>query len=203
MKAQRLILADDHPIVVDGLSTLFAAQGVQVVAVARDADEAERLALQTPADLLLLDVALPKRSGIRVLESLRRGGCTLPVLFYTMVPVAQYTAYMRRAGAQGVVSKAADAPALLQAVDTVLAGGTAFPAANDDGAGNARGRAGKATTLSPREAEVMQGLLDGHSLVAIAAELGISVPTATTYRRRVLDKLGVASNAELIRLMVV
>lgn len=197
----RLIVADDHPIVREGLRGLVARhEGLEVVAEAADGATAEALARSVPAELLVLDVAMPQRNGIQALEALRRDGIGLPVLFYTMVPVPQYAAYLRRAGAQGIVGKDEDETSLVRAIRTVLAGDTAFPPGlMARRTRNAQG--GLAAGLSAREGQVLQGLLEGRPLVAIAAELGIGVPSVSTYRRRVLDKFGVTNNAELIRVM--
>lgn len=195
----RLIIADDHAVLRQGLRDLVAGTpDLQVVAEASDGPEAERLARTRPADLLLLDVALPLRRGLQVLESLRRDGVTLPVLVFSMYPAEPYAEHARRAGAQGFVSKDADSPELLRAIRRVLAGGTSFPvrrrAAPLNGSGDPFAR------LSARELEVMNGLLGGSSLLQIAAGAGITPKSVTTYRRRLLDKLGVRSNAELATL---
>jgi DNA-binding NarL/FixJ family response regulator len=195
----RLIIADDHAVLRQGLRDLVAGTpDLQVVAEASDGPEAERLARTRPADLLLLDVALPLRRGLQVLESLRRDGVTLPVLVFSMYPAEPYAEHARRAGAQGFVSKDADSPELLRAIRRVLAGGTSFPArrraAPPNGSGDPFAR------LSARELEVMNGLLGGSSLLQIAAGAGITPKSVTTYRRRLLDKLGVRSNAELATL---
>lgn len=196
----RLLIVDDHPVVRNGLRALLQADaGLQVVGEATDGVEAEALARRQAAELMLLDVQLPRRSGIEVLQSLRRDGIALPVLFYSMVPVPQYAAFLRRAGAQGILGKDASDPQVLQAVHSVLAGGQVFP-------GPARRpqpavkRAVAAQALSPREAQVLEGLVAGRTLVEIAAALGIGVPSVSTYRRRILDKLDCASNADLIRI---
>lgn len=197
----RLIVIDDHPIVRQGLRAIVAADtGLQVVAEAADGVAAEALARETAAELMVLDVQLPRRSGIEVLQALRRDGISLPVLFYTMVPVAQYAAFLRRAGAQGIVGKDSDEPQVLQALRDVLAGGRVFPG-HARAPRDAAARAAAVRALSPREAQVLQGLLQGRSLVEIAAEMGVGAPSVSTYRRRVLDKLDCSSNAELIRVM--
>lgn len=195
MKA-RLILADDHQVVRQGLRAMIArCPDLEVVAEAVDGLEAERLARCVPADLLVLDIALPSRRGIQVLESLRADGIALPILFFSMYPASQYVDYARRAGAQGFVGKDANTTELLHAVRAVLRGRLHFP--------RPATRSGPAPEgdglqrLSRRELEVMQGLVAGTSIVDIAQALGITTQTVTTYRRRLLEKLGIASNAEL------
>lgn len=192
----RVIIADDHAVLRQGLRDLLSGTpDLEVVAEASDGAAAERLARTRPADLLLLDVALPGRRGLQVLESLRRDGIALPVLVFSMYPAAPYAEHARRAGAQGYVAKDADSPELLRAIRRVLAGGSSFPGRR--GTGSRNGSGDPFTQLSARETEVMTGLLAGSSLLQIAAAAGITPKTVTTYRRRLLDKLGVRSNAEL------
>jgi DNA-binding NarL/FixJ family response regulator len=118
-----------------------------------------------------------------------------------MYPPSQYVPYVRRAGAQGFVGKEADEKSLLGAIRRILRGQTSFP---DLPPGQSRGASRSippVAGLSTRENAVLRGLLLGTPLVEIAEELGISPQSVTTYRRRILDKLEVDSNAELIRLM--
>jgi len=118
-----------------------------------------------------------------------------------MYPANQYVAYARRAGAQGFVGKEAEEKTVRSAIRRVLAGGTSFPALVSGSARPAIASGNPATALSLRENEVLQCLLRGTPLVDIAAELEVSAQSVSTYRRRLLDKLGVGNNAELIRLM--
>ena len=195
----RVIIADDHAVLRQGLRDLLSGTSdLEVVAEASDGVAAERLARIRPADLLLLDVALPERRGLQVLESLRRDGIALPVIVFSMYPAVPYAEHARRAGAQGYVAKDADSSELLRAIRRVLAGGTSFPGRR--GAGPRHGSGDPFAHLSAREVEVMSGLLAGSSLLQIAAAAGITPKTVTTYRRRLLDKLGVRSNAELAAL---
>ena len=201
MKA-RLIVADDHQIVREGLRKLVEpSPDLEVVAEAANGLEAERLAREGRAELLLLDVALPGRRGVQVLQSLRASGVGLPVLFFSMYPPEQYAGVVRRAGAQGYVPKSADAGEVLRAARRVIAGGMAFP----ERAAAPRPKRGPRdpfATLSRREAEVLQGLIAGTRLDRIAKDLGIDAKSVSTYRRRLLDKLDAKSNAELIALAI-
>lgn len=200
MKA-RLIIADDHPMVCQGLCEIInRTPDLAVVATAQNGVDAERLARQLAAELLIVDIAMPGRSGVKVLEALRADGLSLPLLFFSMHPASQYVACLQRLGAQGFVGKEADAPSLLRAIRQIVAGGTSFPAPPPAGAGQ-REQHAAAAGLSVREMDVLKHLLNGTPLVAIAALLGISAQSVTTYRRRILDKLEVRNNAELIMLM--
>jgi two-component system, NarL family, invasion response regulator UvrY len=195
----RLIIADDHQIVRQGLRDLFSrTTDLEIVGETGDGLEAEHLARTLAADLLVLDVAMPGRRGVQVLESLRADGVMLPVLFFSMYPPDQYIDYVRRAGAQGFVGKGADTGDLLRAVRQIRSGGTCFPDRR-----SARERMTDEAPfewLSRRESDVLRGLVAGVSLIDIAANLGLNPRTVTTYRRRLLEKLGVTSNAELVAL---
>lgn len=195
MKSARLIIADDHEVVRQGLRKLIdATPGLSVVAEAADGVEAERLAREVAADLLILDIALPKRRGAHVLESLRASGSRLPVLLFSMHPASQYVDFARNHGAQGFINKGEESKALLRAIQRILEGGTAFPRIRNH---NQPPEKSLFALLSRRETEVMRGLVRGESLAAIAGQLGVGAKSISTYRRRLLDKLGVASNAEL------
>ncbi len=199
MKA-RLIVADDHEVVRQGLRELISrTPDLEVVAEAADGAEADKLARTVPADLLVLDIALPGLRGTKALEALRADGVTLPILLFSMYPASQYLDYARRAGAQGFVDKSESSADLLRAIRTIVSGQDAFPSHSSDPSvrdvtGDPFGH------LSRRESEVMHGLLRGDSLQQIADGLGIGVKSVATYRRRVLDKVGVDSNAELAAL---
>ncbi|UCV21764.1 response regulator [Ferribacterium limneticum] len=201
MKA-RVIIADDHQVVRQGVREILSrTPDLEVAGEAVDGAEADALARAGRADLLILDIALPIRRGIQVLESLRADGIKLPVLFFSMYSASQYVDYARQAGAQGFVGKDADEADLLRAIRRILAGGTCFPArlraAPDSAAGDDPFK-----SLSRREFEVMQALAGGTSILEIAARLGVSPQSVTTYRRRLLEKLEVRSNAELVALAI-
>jgi DNA-binding NarL/FixJ family response regulator len=123
------------------------------------------------------------------------------VLFFSMYSANQYVEYAKQAGAQGFVGKDADEADLLRAIRRIVAGGTSFPAPNRATPEAASG-GDPFKSLSRREFEVMQALAGGTSILEIAAKLGISTQSVTTYRRRLLEKLGVRSNAELVTLAI-
>jgi RNA polymerase sigma factor (sigma-70 family) len=203
---QRIIIADDHLVVRQGLRDILGLRAdLEVVAEAADGVMAEQLVRSTLAELLILDIGLPLRRGMPLLERLRADGYALPVLFFSMYPAAQYAAAARKAGAQGFVGKEASAEELLEAVYRVLAGGTSFPPSAE-----AQGQQGSFNVnvndvfaaLSPRERQVLQCLLAGTSLQELSLVLGLSNKTVSTYRSRLLNKLGAHSNAELVALAI-
>lgn len=198
----RVILADDHQVVRQGLREILSRTAdLEVAGEAIDGVQADALARAGQADLLILDIALPVRRGIQVFESLRADGIKMPVLFFSMYSASQYVHYAKQAGAQGFVGKDADEADLLRAIRRILAGGTSFPARNQ-AAPDAVSDNDPFKSLSRREFEVMQALASGTSILEIAAQLGVSTQSVTTYRRRLLEKLGVRSNAELVSLAI-
>jgi two-component system invasion response regulator UvrY len=197
MSPSRLIIADDHQVVRQGLRAIIEqTTDMMVIAEATDGAEAERLARELAAELLILDISLPAKRGLQVLESLRASGIQLPVLFFSMHPASQYLTYARRHGAQGFVGKDANSGQLLRAIRRIVRGGTHFPPSGDSGPATHA----PFKTLSRREAEVCRGLVRGEPLATIAERLGVGAKSVSTYRRRILDKLGLNSNADLIAL---
>ncbi len=204
-RATRIIIADDHPIVRRGLRQIIeASPELQVVAEAGTAEEALTAAEQHPCDVVVLDLSLPGADGLSVLKALRLRLPQVPVLILSMAPEEQFGARTIRAGAAGFISKRVTAEHLIDAIRRVVAGGLYVSATT--GQALARDlllpppRAGAgAFRLSDREIDVLRLLASGRSGEDIAAHLGISGKTVSTYRKRLLTKLGVDSTAALIR----
>jgi DNA-binding NarL/FixJ family response regulator len=191
----RLIIADDHQVVRQGLRDMVRHRSdLEIVAEAWDGAMAEDVARATMAELLILDIGLPVRRGLAVLERLRGNGFLTPVIFFSLYPAAQYAGPAKKAGAQGFVGKEASADEVLRAIDAVLAGGTSFPLRPELAGGD------PFKTLSAREEQVLSGLLAGTSLQDLSETMGLSNKTLSTYRARLLAKLDVTSNAELVAL---
>lgn len=194
MQPKRILVVDDHHVVRLGLRNLIdCSDDLKVVGELAHGDEVEKVVAKTPADLLILDIAMPDKSGIQVLQTLRRNGHTLPILIFSMHPSAQYADFVRRHGAQGFIDKGEEGAEMLRAIRQIVAGETYFP----NLPGDEQRTGGPFATLSRRESEVLNGILRGDSLQSIAAALSIGPKSVSTYRRRLLDKLGVESNAEL------
>lgn len=199
MSRAQIIIAEDHQVVRDGLRDIIQrTPDLQVLAEAGNGAMADHLARTLPADLLLMDIAMPVRRGMEVLETLRKDGYTLPVVFFTMYSEAQFGDYARLAGAQGFVGKDADTPYLLKVIRSVLAGGSGFAARPH----RSRPTGDPFAQLSQREMQVVQGLLQGHSLMAIAERMQVGNKTVSTYRSRLLTKLDLHSNAQLVALAI-
>jgi DNA-binding NarL/FixJ family response regulator len=195
----RILLVDDHPLFRSAVRGLLDSDaGLKVVGEAGTAAQALQALRLTRPSLALLDVSLPDQSGVELLPRLRAIRPQLPVLFVSAHPVSGFALPLLRAGAQGYISKQAAPAELLRAVLCVAAGERYLSAecrtllCRTDAA-----PAAPHSLLSQRELQVFVRIARGLPPSATAAELKLSVKTIGTYRSRILDKLGLASNAEM------
>jgi two-component system invasion response regulator UvrY len=198
-----IIVCDDHPIVREGLARIMGAEAdVQSV---HEADCAQRLldiVRDGPCDLVVLDVGLPGRGGLDVLRQLRQERPRLPVLMLSVHAADQYAVRALRAGASGYLTKDLAPEELIKAIRTVTRGHKYLTAdvaerlARDLHQPSDRPRH---DVLSEREFEVFVLIAAGRTVKEIAGELCLSDKTISTYRARILDKLDLKSNAEIVR----
>lgn len=200
---QKILIADDHAVVRGGIRK-FLESTKQVEIVEEAATGAETLALVRKSDwsVVLLDISLPDLDGLEVLKRIKRERPALPVLIFSMYPEDDFALPAFDAGASGYLSKSSPPAQILLAIQTV-AGGASYvsPALTERLlAGNmSAGKRQLHEALSRREMEVLLMLSKGIPLTKIGQQLFLSVKTVSTYRSRVLEKLGVTSNAELTR----
>ena len=195
------MLCDDHALIRRGIrDTLDDAGGIKVVGEAGDYGALRTLLRSTPCDVLVLDINLPGRSGLDVLQVLKDEGSTLRTLVVSMYPEEQYALRALRAGAYGYVNKAGDSEDIVAAVRTVarnrkhvtpeiarmLVENLITPESV-----NAHDK------LSDRELQTLKMIASGMKLSDIAQSLGLSPKTVSVYRARVLEKLALKNNAEL------
>lgn len=196
----RILIGDDHRIVREGVKQILSDDpGLQVVAeAATGPDVLEQVQLMADRlDLVLLDIALPGRDGLDVLQQLRTAHPRLPVLMLSTYPERQYAARCIKLGAAGYLNKSADPDVMLAAVRKAAAGGVfVTPAAAEALAGAVAGRGG-AEALSHREHQVFRLLIQGRSVSEIGAQLGLAPNTVSTYRARILEKTGTKNDVEL------
>jgi two-component system invasion response regulator UvrY len=198
----RVILADDHGVVREGIKRLLEERnGITVVAEAGSGAELLAELRRTPTDVIVLDIAMP---GPGIVETLRQVKALQPrarALVLTAHPESDYAVRVLRAGAAGYLTKDRSLDQLLEAIRRVYRGGMyVSPALGEALAARLGGeREEPHGTLSDREFEVLKGLAGGDTLKAIAARMTVSPKTITTYRARILQKLGLRSNAELVR----
>lgn len=200
----RLLVADDHRLLREGLTGLLAAEDdFAVVAEAGDGLEAVRLASEHKPDVAIVDVTMPGLSGIEAARAIRRDNPETKVLALSMHTENRFVTEMFRAGATGYVLKMADFEELAEAVRRVADGGSYVSA---DMAGEVvRNLAGLVPDaadpggLSEREREVLQLLAAGKSAKECARILHVSVKTIDSHRRQIMQKLNLGSMAELIK----
>ena len=207
-----VILCDDHALIRRGIrDTLCDASDIRVVGEASDYGELrslmrtlqpERSAVgrQGPADVLVLDINLPGRSGLDALHALKDEGPGMRVLVVSMYPEDQYALRALRAGAYGYVNKAGDPQTIVQAVRTVAQGRkyvTPEIAQMLVESLNAPAAENLHQILSDRELQTLVMIASGKRLADIAEQLALSPKTVSVYRARVLEKLQLANNSEL------
>ena len=201
--AIRIFIADDHPIVRQGLRRMVEAD--PGLAISGEAGDAAALlgALETTAtDLVLLDVSMPGSPFLDTLHTLRERHPSIRVLVLSVHPEDQWAVRAIKAGASGYLTKDHSPEQLLEAVRRVYRGGKyVSPTLAEQLATHldAAGQRAPHELLSDREFEVMRRLGSGLTVSQIASELAISAKTVSTYRARILEKMAVASNADLVR----
>lgn len=205
MDPVRILLVDDHGVVRSGLRHLLSVQaGFTVVGEASSGLEAVDLARSLKPDLVVLDLSMPGMSGLDALQRMRDEVPWVKVLVLTMHDDPEFVRQALSSGAVGYVLKAAADSELITAVRTVSAGGTyVYPtlAARLVVRGQAPSQAegDSARALTPRETQVLQLLALGYTNQEMAQELRLGVRTVETFRRRILEKLGLHTRAELVR----
>ena len=194
----RVLLADDHKIVRDGLKRILAATtDVQVSGEAAGGDEALALVKAQDFDVAMLDMSMPGLSGLDLIKRLRIEKPKLRILVLSMHGEHQYAARVLKAGAAGYLNKDSAAELLLSAIRKIAAGGMHIPEAAAAGLISADKPAHE--LLSDREFEVLRLLVEGLGPTDIAERLHLSVKTVSTHKTRILEKLNLGSTAELVR----
>jgi len=197
----RILIADDHAIVRAGLKAFVAAEiDMEVTAEAGTGAETVELVRAGAFDVVLLDIAMPDRNGVDTLKTLKALRPELPVLILSGFAEQQYALNLLRAGAAGYLNKEAAPAQLVGAIRTVVQGRKyVSPQLAEVLADGVTGDAERPlhTRLSQREFQIFCKLAAGAAVSQIAAELFLSVKTVSTYRSRILEKMGVASNADL------
>lgn len=198
----KVLVVDDHPVVRKGLIQILEGEtGIALVGEASEAREMMRLALGGDWDAVVLDINLPDRSGLEALRDLKAARPDLPVLVLSMYPEEQYALRVLKAGASGYLTKESVVDELVNAVRKVACGGryvspTLAERLAEEVASPSEGPPHKA--LSDREFQVMLMVAAGKKVKEIAAELGLSVKTVSTYRSRLMQKMGFRSDAQLV-----
>ena len=210
----KILIGDDHRIVREGLKQVLAdAPEIEVVAEAETGpailQRVAELGGTDGLDAVLLDIALPDRDGMDVLQALKKAWPRLPVLMLSTYPEKQYAVRCIKLGAAGYLNKSANPDDMIAAVRKVAAGGryvsaltaealaTVVGNSANKGAGGMRDGGGGAESLSHREHQVFRLLTAGKSVGEIGAQLGLASNTVSTYRLRILEKTGTKNDVEL------
>ncbi len=197
----RILIADDHAIVRAGLKEFIADQpDMEVAAEASSGAETIAAVRGNDFDVVLLDIMMPDKNGIDTLKTLRHVKPELPVLILSTYSEDQYAINLLHAGAAGYVNKEAASEQLVAAIRTIVRGRKyVSPALEQILADNLLGDGPRPlhTRLSQREFQIFCKLAAGFAVSKIAGELNLSVKTVSTYRARILEKMALASNAEI------
>lgn len=202
----KVLIADDHAVVRKGLRQIVADASPMIeIDEASDGEEVLSRLSNKACDCLVLDISMPGRSGLDILHELRSLYPHLPVLILSMHPEEQYAMRVLRAGAAGYLVKDSAPDELVAAIHRVVDGGRYISANLAEqlafGLSSDSDRPAH-DTLSDREYSVFVKIGSGMTVGEIADELGLSVKTVSTYRTRILEKMNLKGNAEIIRYAV-
>jgi two-component system invasion response regulator UvrY len=200
----KILITDDHKIVRDGLKEILkhVPELVAIIEEANDGKEALTLVSATEYDLILLDISLPGITGLEVLQSIMQKKPAQKVLVLSMHPQEQYALRALKLGASGYLTKSTAAEELIAAIKKINAGGKYISSSLAENIALHLGKDFSKPlheSLSSREFEILIKIAAGKPLNEIGAELFISGKTISTYRSRIMEKMGMKSNAEIIQ----
>ena len=197
----RILIADDHAVVRQGLKQILAAEFSQAVfGEASNGQQAIELVWRESWDVLVLDITMPGQNGLDVLKAIKKSRPRLPVLMLSMHPEDQFAVRMLKIGAAGYMTKESAPAELVGAVKKVVNGGRyVSPALAEKMASflSIDVQTAPHERLSNREFVVLRMIASGKTVSEIALELSLSVKTVSTYRTRILEKMGMRNSAEL------
>ncbi len=199
----KILLADDHTIFREGLKQIFEdTPDMEINGEASSPHEAINVLNRTDCDLVLLDISFPGRSGLDILKQIKNLKPKLPVLILSMHPEADYGVRSLRAGANGYLTKASEMDELIKAIRKVARGKRYITPPLADKLALELGESGKKLPherLTDREFQVLCLIASGKRIKDIADALSLSVKTVDTYRSRILKKMNLKNNVQLIR----
>lgn len=202
----RVLIADDHAIVRKGLRQIVREQTAQIeIEEASDGQSVLEKVSNSNIDVLVLDITMPGRNGLDILQEVKALRPTLPVLILSMHPEEQYAIRVLKAGAAGYMSKDAAPDELVPAIQKIARGGKYMSATLADLLLfdlTAQSAKPAHEFLSDREYTVLLLIGAGQTVSEIAQGLNLSVKTVSTYRTRILEKLNLRTTAEIIRYVV-
>jgi two-component system, NarL family, response regulator NreC len=200
----RVVLADDHVLVRQGIKSLLEREGMQVLAEASDGQEAVRQVEKLNPDVAIMDIGMPLLNGMDAVRALGRSAPKTKPVLLTQHDEDQYVSEALEAGVKGYVLKSQVANDLVMAIRQVLRGDVYLsPGIASAVMAAYRTKADRpANPLTARERQVLQLIAEGKSTKEIAAILGVSVKTAESHRSRLMQKLDIHETASLVRYAV-
>jgi DNA-binding NarL/FixJ family response regulator len=197
----RIAIIDDHAMVRAGLRQFFAEQGdIVVVAEAQDGQAAVDIVRAGGVDVILMDISMPGQSGVDALAAIKARAPALPVLIFSAFPEQYYATTLLRQGASGYLSKDCDPDEIVRAIRTVVRGRKYISAAVAERIADGVGTDPHAPSheqLSERELQVFLRLAQGETVGRVAQGMSLSAKTVSTYRTRILQKMGLLSNSDI------
>ncbi|HPX50141.1 MAG TPA: response regulator transcription factor [Deltaproteobacteria bacterium] len=197
----KVLIADDHPIVRTGLKQIIAEEpDIKIIGEASDGNEVLEFLRKEPCDLVLLDLAMPKRSGLEIISEIRQIRPNTAILVLSIYPEDQYAVRALRAGASGYLTKASAPNELIKAMRKVLNGGKYISMSLAEILASEIDQHTQQQPherLSDREYQVMLMLAAGKTVTEVSRELNLSVKTISTYRARILEKMNMKNNAQM------
>ncbi len=199
----KILIADDHPVFRQGLKQiLMSASESIIVEEANNGQEVLNMIYKNSYDAMFLDISMPGRNGLEVLQELKRVKPNIPVLILSMHSEDQYAVRAMKAGASGYLTKDGEANEFVMALQKVLSGKVYFSSAVVEqliSGFDKKGDKAAHELLSDREYQVMRMIASGQKLKDIANELSLSLSAVSTHRTRILRKMNMKSNADIIR----
>ncbi|MCR4416333.1 MAG: response regulator transcription factor [Ignavibacteria bacterium] len=197
----KILIADDHAVVREGFRKMVENDPeLKIVAEAENGIEALQMVRSKNIDVVILDMSMPEMSGLDCLKQIKSEFPDLPVLIFSMHPEEQYEQRVLQAGASGYLTKKTTPMEVLQAIKDIASGKKLMSEALKERVIKGKGKLEEPhLKLSDREFQVMKLIAKGWRSKEIANYLKISEKTVTTYRGRVLKKLGLDSNSDLVR----
>lgn len=199
--AVRVLLADDHKVVREGLRALLEREGFEVIGEAVNGREAIELAEKCHPEVVVLDVSMPVLNGIDAAKEISRSCPGTRSILLTMLTEDHYVLESLRAGVRGYVLKSQSAHELVQGIREVCRGGIYLTPSASSAVVQAylSGMRASLPELSPRERQVLQLVAEGKSSKEVAVALSISVKTAESHRQKIMNRLGIHETAGLVR----
>lgn len=199
----KVLLADDHAIVRDGLKQILAdTEDLAVAGEAADGHEVLKKMREQDWDIIVLDISMPGRSGLELIREIKNEKPGLPILILSMHQEEQYALRALRAGASGYLTKESDAEQLISVIRKVAKGGVfVSPAMAEHLARDLMPSTENPphTLLSDREYQIFRLIVSGQSISEIADKLSLSVKTVSTHKSRIMQKMNMTNQTELIR----